>query len=140
MDGKVQCMQNHIMNYEKVGHKDKAHMYCHLRSLPAVPQDNKEEVDDENFLAVSSSQSSSVVPSFFSSTTLSKLQTGIQSYYGHVKLSIQMENNYALSLFCAIMVGHVSLNFVDSFYFEEFMSKIEPNWIVPSQHHSWTNM
>ena len=43
-----------------------------------------------------------------------------------------MENNYALSLLCAIIVGHVSLNFVDSFYFEEFIQKIKPNWIVPS--------
>jgi hypothetical protein len=26
----------------------------------------------------------------------------------------------------------VSLNFVDSFYFEEFIQKIKPNWFVPS--------
>ena len=26
----------------------------------------------------------------------------------------------------------MSLNFVDSFYFEEFIQKIKPNWIVPS--------
>jgi hypothetical protein len=32
----------------------------------------------------------------------------------------------------AIIVGHVSLNFVDSFYFEEFNQKIKPNRIVPS--------
>ena len=43
-----------------------------------------------------------------------------------------MENDYALSLLCAIIVGHVSLNFVDSFYFEDFIQKINPNWIVPS--------
>ena len=43
-----------------------------------------------------------------------------------------MENDYALSLLCAIIVGHVFLSFVDSFYFEEFIQKIIPNWIVPS--------
>ena len=107
-------------------------MYGHLRSLPALPQDIKEEVDKDSSLAMSSSQSSSVVQSFSSSTTLTKLQTGIQGYYGPVKLSIQMENNYDLSLLCAIIVGHVSLNFVDSFYFEELIQKIKPNWVVPS--------
>jgi uncharacterized membrane protein len=81
---------------------------------------------------MSSFQSSSVVQSFSSSTTLNKLQTGFQSYYGPVKLLIQMGNDYALSLLCAIIVGHVSLHFVDSFYFEEFIQKIKPNWIVPS--------
>ena len=30
------------------------------------------------------------------------------------------------------MFGHVSLNFVNSFYFEEIVQKIKPNWIVPS--------
>ena len=107
-------------------------MYLHLRNLPALPQDNKEEVDDDNYLVMSSSQSSSVVPSFLSSTTLNKLQTGIQSYYGSVKQSIQMENEYTLSLPFVMVVGHVSLHFVDSFYFEEFIQKIKPNWIVPS--------
>ena len=107
-------------------------MYLHLRNLPALPQDNKEEVDDDSSLAMSSSQSSSVVQSFSSSTTLNKLQTGILSYYGLVKLSIQMEKDYALSLLCSIIVGHVSLNFIDSFYFEEFIQKIKPNWIDPS--------
>ena len=43
-----------------------------------------------------------------------------------------MGNDYALSLLCAIIVGPVSLNFVDSFYFEDFIQKIKPNWIVPS--------
>ena len=43
-----------------------------------------------------------------------------------------MGNDYALSLFCAIIVGHVSLKFVDSFYFEEFIQKIKPNWILTS--------
>ena len=43
-----------------------------------------------------------------------------------------MGNDYALSLFCAIIVGHVSLKFVDSFYFEEFIQKIKPNWIFTS--------
>ena len=81
---------------------------------------------------MSSSQSSPAVPSFLSSTTLKKLQAGIHSYYDPVKLSIQIDNDYALSLLCAIIVGHVSLNFVDSFYFEEFILKIKPNWIVPS--------
>ena len=90
MDGKVQCMQKHMLNCEKVGHEDKAHLYCHLRSLPALPHDIKEEVDDDNSLAMSSSQSSSVVLSFSSSTTLNKLQTGIQNYHVPVKLSIQM--------------------------------------------------
>ena len=127
MDGKVQCMQKHTVNCKKGGHEDKAHLYCHLRSLPAIHQDNKEETDDDNSLAMSSSQSSSVVKSFLSSTTLNKLQTGIQSYYGPVKLSIQMENDYALPLLFAIIVGHLSLNFVDSFYFEEFIQKIRPN-------------
>ena len=107
-------------------------MYLHLRNLPALPQDNKEEVDDDNYLVMSSSQSSSVVQSFSSSKTLNKLQKGIQSYYGPVKLSIQMGNDYALSLLCAIIVGHVSLNLVDSFYFEELLQKIKPNWVVPS--------
>ena len=140
-DGKVQqCMQKHMLNCEKVGHEDKAQLYHHLRSLPALPQDIKEEVDDDNSLAMSSSQSSSVVLSFSSSTTLNKLQTGIQSYHGPVKLSIQMENDFALSLLCAIIVGHVSLNFADSFYFEECIQKIKPKWIVPPQQHSWTNM
>ena len=125
-------MQKHTTNCEKVGHEGKAHLYCHLRSLPALPQDNKEEVDDDTSLPMSSSQSSSVAQSLSSSTTLNKLQTGIQSYYGPVKLSIQMENNSALSLLCAIIVGHVSLNFVDSFYFEDFIQKIKPNWIVSS--------
>jgi hypothetical protein len=92
-----------------------------------LPQDNKEEVDDDSSLAMSSSQSSSVIQSFLSSTTLNKLQTGIHSYYGPVILSIQIENNYALSLPCAIMVGHVSLSFVDSFYFKEYIQKIKPN-------------
>ena len=86
MDGKAQCMQKHMLNCEKVGHENNAHLYCHFRSLPALPQDNKEEVDDDNSLDMSSSQSSSVVQSFSSSTTLNKLQTGIQSYYGPVKL------------------------------------------------------
>ena len=79
-------------------------MYCHLRSLTALPQDNKEEGDEGSSLAMSSSQLSSVVPSFSSSITLNKLQTGIQSYYGPVILSIQMENDFALSLLCAIIV------------------------------------
>jgi hypothetical protein len=70
---------------------------------------------------MSSSQLSSAVPTFFSSTTLNKLQTGIQSYYGPVRLSIQMKNDFALSMLCAIIVRHVSLNFVGSFYFEEFI-------------------
>jgi hypothetical protein len=43
-----------------------------------------------------------------------------------------MESHYSLSLLCAIFVGHVSLNFVDSFYFEVFIQMIMPNWIVPS--------
>ena len=81
---------------------------------------------------MNSSQSSSGVPSLYSSTTLNKLQIGIQSYYGPVKLSIQMDNDYALSLLCAIIAGHESSNFVDSLYFEEFTLKIKPNWIVPS--------
>ena len=99
MDGKVQCMQKHTVNCEKVEHEEKAHLYHHLRNLPALPQDNKEEVDDDNSLAMrSSSQSSSVVKSFLSSTTLNKLLTGIQSYYGPVKLSIQMKNNLCLVL------------------------------------------
>ena len=55
MDGKVKIMQKHTVNYEKVGHEDKAHLYCHLRSLPAIPQDNKEEADEDNSLAMSSS-------------------------------------------------------------------------------------
>jgi hypothetical protein len=84
MDGKVQHMQKYTMNCEKVGHEDKANLYCHLRSLPALPQDNKEEVDDDNSLVMSSSQSSTVVQSLSSSTTLNKLQTGIQSNYGPV--------------------------------------------------------
>jgi hypothetical protein len=104
MDGKVQHMQKHMMNCERVGHEDKAQLYCHLRRLPTLMQDNKEEVDDDNSLPMSSSQSSSVVQSFSSSTTLNKLQTGIQSYYGPVKLLIQMGNEYALSLLCAIIV------------------------------------
>jgi hypothetical protein len=132
MDGKVQRMQRHMLNCEKVGHENKANLNHHLRSLPGLPQDNKEEFGVENSLAMSSSHSSSVVQSFPSSTTLNKLQTGIQSYYGPVILSIQMENDYALSLLCAVIVGHLSLNFVDSFYFEEFIQKIKPNWIVPS--------
>ena len=70
-----------------------------------------------------SSQSSSDVASFSSSTALNKLQTGIQSNYGPVRLSFQMEYDYALSLLCAIIVGHVSLNFVDSFYFEEWRKR-----------------
>jgi hypothetical protein len=132
MDGKRQSMQKHMVNYEKVGHEDKTQLYCHLRSLPAIPQDIKKEVNDDNSLPMSSSQSSSVVSSFLSSTTLNKLQTGIQNYYCPVILSIQMENDCDLSLLCAIIVGHVSLTFVDSFYFEEFIHKIKPNWIVPS--------
>ena len=43
-----------------------------------------------------------------------------------------MEYDYALSLLCVIIVGHVSLNFIDSFYFEELLQKIKPNCIVPS--------
>ena len=43
-----------------------------------------------------------------------------------------MEYDYALSLLCVIIVGHVSLNFIDSFYFEELLQKIKPNWVVPS--------
>ena len=52
MDGKVQCMQKHTVNCKKGGHEDKAHLYCHLRSLPAIHQDNKEETDDDNSLAM----------------------------------------------------------------------------------------
>ena len=115
MDGKLQWMQKHIMNCEKVGHEDKAQLYCHIRSCPALPQDKKGEADDDSSLAMSSSQSSSVVQSFPSSTTLNKPQTGIQSYYGPVKLSIQMENDFALSLLHVIIVGHASLIFVNSF-------------------------
>jgi hypothetical protein len=37
-----------------------------------------------------------------------------------------------LSLLCVIIVGNMSLNFVHSFYFEKFIQKIKPNWIVPS--------
>ena len=106
----MQSIQKHMLNCEKVGHQDKAQLYCQLRSLPALPEDNKEEVDDDNSLTMrNSSQSSSVVPSFSSSTTLYKLQTGIQSYYDSVKLSIQMENDYALSLLCAIIVVYMCL-------------------------------
>jgi hypothetical protein len=86
MDGKVQHMQKHMVNRERVGHEDKAQLYCHLRRLPTLLQDKKEEVDDDNSLPMSSSQSSSIVQSLSSSTTLNKLQTGIQSYYGPVKL------------------------------------------------------
>ena len=122
-DGKVQqCMQKHMLNCEKVGHEDKSQLYHHFRNLCALPQDNKEKVDEDSSLAIrSSQQSSSGVPSLSSSTTLNKLQTGIQSYYGPVKQSIQMENDYALSLPFAMIVGHVSLHFVHSFYFEELM-------------------
>ena len=81
---------------------------------------------------MSLSQTSSPVYSFSSSTTLNNLQTGFQSYYGPVKLSIQIKNNNALSLLHPIIVGHVSLNYVDSNYFEEFIQKIKPNWIIPS--------
>ena len=88
MDGKVQRMQRNTVNCEKVGHEGKAQLYNHLRSLPALSQDDKEEADEDNSLAMSSSQSSSVVHSFSLSTTMNKLQTGIQSYYGPVKLSI----------------------------------------------------
>ena len=115
-------------------------LYCQLRSLPALPQDNKEEVDDDNSVAMSSSQSSFIVQSFLSSATLNKLQTGIQSYFGPVKWSTQMEDDYALSLYCAIIVGHLPLHFVNSFYFEEFIQKIKPNWIILPQQHSWTNI
>ena len=121
----------HMLHCEKVGHEDNAHLYCHLRSLLELPQDSKEE-DEDYSLAMSSSQSLSVFLPYSFSTTLNKLQTGIQSYYGPVKLSIQMKKDYALSLLCGIIVGHVSLNFVDSFVFEEFIQKIKPNWIVPS--------
>ena len=55
MEGKVHHMQKHMLNCERVGHEDKAHLYCHVRSLPALPQDNKEEVDDDNSLPMSSS-------------------------------------------------------------------------------------
>jgi hypothetical protein len=72
-------MLKHMLNCERVRHEDKAQLYCHLRSLPALPQDNKEEVDEGKSLPMSSSQSSSVLPLFSSSTTLNKLQTGIQS-------------------------------------------------------------
>ena len=55
MDGKVQQMQKHMLNCEKVGDEVKANLYYHLISLPALPQDNKEEVDDDSSLAMSSS-------------------------------------------------------------------------------------
>ena len=61
MDGKVQHMQSHTVNCEKVGHEDIAQLCCHLRSLSELPQDNKEEVDVDNSLPMSNSQSSSVV-------------------------------------------------------------------------------
>ena len=70
-------MQSHTVNGEKVGHEDIAQLCCHLRSLPELPQDNKEEVDEDNSLPMSSSQSSSVDPSFSSSTALNKLQTDV---------------------------------------------------------------
>ena len=41
MDGKVLHMQKHMLNCERVGHEDKAQLFCHLKSLPALPQDNK---------------------------------------------------------------------------------------------------
>ena len=91
MDGKVQRMHKYTVICEKVGYEDKAQLYHYLRSCPAFPQNNKEEVDHDNSLAMSSSQSSLVVQSFSSSTTLNKFQTGIQSYYGTVKISIQKE-------------------------------------------------
>ena len=34
IDGKVQHTQKHTVNCKKVGHEDKAQLYCHLRSLP----------------------------------------------------------------------------------------------------------
>ena len=43
MDGKVQHMQSHTVNCEKVGHEDIAQLCCHLRSLSELPQDNKED-------------------------------------------------------------------------------------------------
>ena len=54
-------MQSHTVNCEKVGHEDIAQLCCHLRSLSELPQDNKEEVDVDNSLPMSNSQSSSVV-------------------------------------------------------------------------------
>jgi hypothetical protein len=60
---------------EKVGHEDKAQLYHHLRSPPVLPQDSKEEVDEDNSLAMISSHSSSAVQSFSSSIPLNKLQT-----------------------------------------------------------------
>jgi Protein of unknown function (DUF 659) len=134
MDGKVQRMQKHTLNCMKVGNEEKAHLYRHIRDLPTlgVPQDDNNKVDDDESLSMNSSHSSSADKSYSSSTTLNKHQTGIQSYYGPVKLSQQMENDYALSLLRAIIVGNVSVNFIDSFYFEEFIRKIKPNWIVPS--------
>jgi hypothetical protein len=48
-------MQKQTMNCEKVGPEDKAELYCHLRSIPALPQDNKEEIDEDDSLAMSSS-------------------------------------------------------------------------------------
>jgi hypothetical protein len=55
MDGKVQHLQRHMLNCEEVGHEVKAQLNNHLRSLPALPQDNKEDADDDNSLAMSSS-------------------------------------------------------------------------------------
>ena len=92
------CMETHTMNCMKVGHEEKAQLCHHLRNLPALPQDNKEEVDEDNYLCMSSLHSSSVVQSFLCSTTLNKLQAGNQSYYSPVNLAIQMENHFGLVL------------------------------------------
>ena len=91
-------MQKHMVNCEKVGHEDKANLYHHLRSLPALPHDIKEEGDDDNSLAMSSFQSSSVVLSFSSSITLNKLQTGIQRH---------MSNNYCTKQGQGIIIFHL---------------------------------
>ena len=79
MDGKVQCMQKDMVNCEKVGYEDKVHLYHYLRSLPALPQENQEEVDDDTSLPMSSSQSSSVVPSLSTSTGLNRFQQAFKA-------------------------------------------------------------
>jgi hypothetical protein len=119
MDGMVQRMQKHVVNCEKIGHEQKARIYSTIASIKHVPETRSVAKNNESV----------------SSTTacVDTHQAGIKSYNNPIKLSSQMEEDYSLSLFRAFNVGHVSLNLADSFYFEEFIKKVKPSWIIPSQ-------
>ena len=133
MDGKTQRMEKHTLSCRKTPSAKKADMYTKLR------QSSSSSVcffdDAASSAAASSAAASSAAASSSSSVSSianSPKQKSIQSFYGPAVLSKSLENDYSLSLLRAIIFGHVSMNFVDSFYFQEFVRKLKPSWSMPS--------